>query len=137
MYGIVNYQTSLGGVLMIRRVEVRPKDCAQITCVFMESPNPGEKHKILLEGEDYKLWADNDDYLAHYCIKKITGGTETIVGDDYIAPAPKAPAINYDDTRSVHNEADIAKITTLEEQMVEQQRLVSQLKSILISKGMI
>jgi len=54
------------------------------------------------------------------------------------APATSvAPTINYDDTRSVHNDADLAKITTLEEQMVEQQRLVSQLKSILISKGMI
>lgn len=39
--------------------------------------------------------------------------------------------------RSVHNDADLAKITTLEEQMVEQQRMVAQLKSILISKGMI
>lgn len=54
------------------------------------------------------------------------------------APATSvAPIINYDDARSVHNDADLAKITTLEEQMAEQQRLVSQLKSILISKGMI
>ena len=47
------------------------------------------------------------------------------------APAPQS------DLRSVHNDADIAKITTLEEQMAEQQKMINQLKSILISKGMI
>ena len=53
------------------------------------------------------------------------------------APAPVAPATYYDDTRSVHNSLDVAKIATLEEQMVEQTRLIQQMKQIMISKGMI
>lgn len=131
MYGLVNYQTSLGGVLMIRRVEVRPKDCAQITCVFMEAGNPGEKHKILLEGEEYKVWGDNDDYLAHYCIKKITGGTETIVGSDYVAPAQAT----HDDTRSVHNDADIQRIHALQEQLDEQAAKLKTITELLFKNG--
>lgn len=146
MYGIINFQTNLGSVLMIRRVDITPKKQAIIKCLFAEQGGENEKHRILMEGDDYKLWGDNDDYLGHYSIRVITSGTETIVGSDYVAPPHAAPAtittpatsqIFYDDTRSVHNDADLQKITTLEEQMVEQQRLVSQLKSILISKGMI
>jgi hypothetical protein len=37
----------------------------------------------------------------------------------------------------VHNEADIAKIQTLEEQMIEQTRQLQQMRQIMISKGMI
>jgi hypothetical protein len=117
MYGIINFQTNLGSVLMIRTVQVKPKDHAIIKCIFSEQDGDNEKHKILMEGDDYKLWGENDDYLGHYCIKKITGGTETIVGSDYVAPTK--PNI-ISDNRSVHNEADITKITTLEEQMVEE-----------------
>jgi len=143
MYGIINFQTNLGSVLMIRTVQVKPKDHAIIKCIFSEQDGDYTKHKILMEGDDYKLWGENDDYLGHYCINKITGGTETIVGSDYVVPPPAAPVtaaasqVYHDDGRSVHNDADLAKITTLEEQMVEQQRMVAQLKSILISKGMI
>lgn len=134
MYGIINFQTNLGSVLMIRTVQVKPKDQAIIKCIFSEQDGDNEKHKILMEGDDYKLWGENDDYLGHYCIKKITGGTETIVGSDYVAPT-KPDIIS--DNRSVHNESDITKITTLEEQMVEQTRLIQQMKQIMISKGMI
>lgn len=41
------------------------------------------------------------------------------------------------DTRSIHNDADVAKIQTLEEQMVEQTRQLQQMRQIMISKGMI
>jgi hypothetical protein len=141
MYGIIDFKTNLGSVLMIMRVDVKIKDHAIIKCIFSEQDGDDTKHKILMEGDYYKLWGENDDYLGHYCIKKITGGTETIVGTDYVAPTPVATVtasqVYHDDNRSVHNDADLAKITTLEEQMVEQQRMVAQLKSILISKGMI
>lgn len=141
MYGIINFQTNLGSVLMIRRVDITPKKHAIIKCLFADRGGENEKHRILMEGDDYKLWGDNDDYLGHYCIKVITSGTETIVGDDYVAPpprtAPPTSQIFYDDTRSVHNDADIAKITTLEEQMVEQTRQLQQMRQIMISKGMI
>ena len=69
--------------------------------------------------------------------------SETIfVGGDVGGVCPPTPATSaqstyYDDIRSVHNDSDVAKITTLEEQMVEQTKQINQLRSILISKGMI
>lgn len=87
MYGIISFKTNLGSVLTIRRVEVAPKKHAIIKCIFEEQGGDTEKHKFLMEGDEYKLWGDNDDYLGYYCINKITGGTESMVGSDYVAPA--------------------------------------------------
>ena len=136
MYGIINFQTNLGSILMIRTVQVKPKDYAIIKCIFSEQCGDNEKHKIILEGNDYKLWGENDDYLGHYCIKKITGGTENIVGSDYIAPPKPAPS-QQDDNRSVHNDADVAKIETLQTQLDEQRIKLKTITDLLINKGMI
>jgi len=157
MNGIINFETSLGTILMVRSVNVIPKKGAEIKLLYVDGFDV-EKHKIIMEGEDYKAWGNDDNYIGHYCISQLMNGKATIVGTDYVAPPRPAPAtteplgaapvataataatagqVYHDDTRSVHNEADIAKITTLEEQMVEQQRMVAQLKQILISKGMI
>jgi len=79
MYGIIDFKTNLGSVLMIMRVEVKIKYHAIIKCIFSEQDGDNQKHKILMEGDDYKRWGENDDYLGHFCINKITRGTETIV----------------------------------------------------------
>ena len=134
MLGIINFQTNLGSILMIRTVQVKPKDYAIIKCIFSEQCGDNEKHKIILEGNDYKLWGENDDYLGHYCINKITGGTENIVGSDYIAPT-KTDIIS--DNRSVHNDADVAKIETLQAQLDEQRIKLKTITDLLINKGMI
>ena len=94
-----------------------------------------------LEGSDYANWGASDDYIKEYiCDKEGFIGRpapELDADGNPIVYQPVAHTPAHDDNRSVHNEADIQKITTLEEQMVEQQRLVAQLKQILISKGMI
>lgn len=149
--GIIEFSTSLGSVIMIRGVSITPKQKAVIKLLYADD-GMLEKHTLIMEGVDYEAWGNDDDYLGHFCISQLTNGRATIVGTDYVAPPRPAPAqplvaapasapapapVTYDDARSIHNDADLAKITTLEEQMAEQQRMVAQLKSILISKGMI
>ena len=90
---------------------------------------------VTIGGEEYKEWTADDDWLYHKICHKLALGTLAGTDGSYIQ-AP-APATAQDDNRSVHNDSDIAKIKTLEEQMLDQQRLVAQLKQILISKGMI
>lgn len=142
MYGIINFETNLGSVLMIRRVDITPKKHAIIKCLFADRGGENEKHRILMEGDDYKLWGDNDDYLGHYCIRIITGGTETIVGSDYvpIVTSTAVPALvpaTYDDTRSVHNDADIARIQTLQEQLDAQALKLKTITDLLFKNGAI
>ena len=137
MYGIINFQTNLGSILMIRTVQVKPKDYAIIKCIFSEQCGDNEKHKIILEGNDYKLWGENDDYLGHYCINKITGGTENIVGSDYIAPTKSDNISDNRSVSSVHNDADVAKIQTLQEQLDAQALKLKTITDMLIGKGLV
>jgi len=144
--GIIEFSTSLGSVIMIRGVIITPKQSAVIKLLYADD-GVLEKHTLTMQGADYQAWGNDDDYLGHFCISQLTNGRATIAGTDYVAPATSAPATSapattapatyHDDTRSVHNDADIAKITTLEEQMVEQTRQLQQMRQIMISKGMI
>ena len=112
MYGIINFQTTLGAILMIRRVEVMPKQSAEIKCIY--SDNGNEKHTIVLSGADYANWGDNDDYLGFICLQKIN---------------PLDKIVNYTLPQSTygifHNEADIALIQTLQEQLDLQTSIIT------------
>ena len=93
-----------------------------------------------LEGTDYSNWGASDDYIKHYICDKegfigrpapeVDASGNPIV---YQAPAPTA----YDDTRSVHNEADIQRIQTLQEQLDEQKKKLEQITTLLFKNGAI
>ena len=99
---------------MIRRVEVMPKQSAEIKCIY--SDNGNEKHTIVLSGADYANWGDNDDYLGFICLQKIN---------------PLDKIVNYTLPQSTygifHNEADIALIQTLQEQLDLQTSIITNL----------
>lgn len=114
MYGIINFQTTLGAILMIRRVEVMPKQSAEIKCIY--SDNGNEKHIIVLSGEDYARWGDNDDYLGFICLQKINPSDKIM---NYTPPQPT--------DGSFHNEADIAQIQRLQEQLELQTAVIADL----------
>lgn len=136
MNGIINFKSTIG-TIMVRLVEITPKQRALIKFLLVDE-GKFEKHTLIMEGDDYHTWGNDDDYLGHFIINKLSDGKASLIDSDFIpvTTAP-APAPIQSDLRSVHNDADIAKITTLEEQMAEQQKMINQLKSILISKGMI
>ena len=91
-----------------------------------------------LEGADYANWGASDDYIKHYICDKerfigrpapeVDASGNPIV---YHAPVPTA----YDDSRSVHNEADIQRIQTLQEQLDEQAVKLKQITELLFKNG--
>lgn len=141
------FRTDKGSHIHILPITITIGTSAHIRCMLFTSASVYDK-VYTLEGDDYARWGADDDYIKNWIcdqepylgrpVPDVDASGNPII---YAAPAttaaPATSQIFYDDTRSVHNDADLQKITTLEEQMVEQQRLVSQLKSILISKGMI
>jgi hypothetical protein len=154
------YWFSSGGFIDIQGISITPNTGAKVQALCFYSDGIVVMKCVSIEGEEYNNWANNDDYLIALVGHKLGFGERVEVHDPYYTPKPITPytfktplqaqpqpsaaapvadasQVYHDDARSVHNEADIAKITTLEEQMVEQQRMVAQLKSILISKGMI
>ena len=138
MNGILNYHTTLGAYLMIRRVDIIPKESATIKCVY--SDNGNEKHTIVLTKEEYARWGENDDYLGIVCLQKINPA-------DKIAELPttqsgmtttytnESQVTHYDDNRSVHNEADIARIQTLQEQLDAQAAKLKNITDLLFKNG--
>lgn len=148
------------GIIDIQGVSIIPNTSAKVQALCYYNNGVVQMKWVMIEGEEYTNWKSDDDYLIALVGHKLGMGqrvmpTSNVPDIDNLKPitpytfnseipaqpsgAPVATAaqVYHDDSRSVHNEADIAKITTLEEQMVEQQRMVAQLKSILISKGMI
>ena len=134
MYGIINYTTALGCILMIRQVVVKPKESAIVKCIYHDNSYP-EKHNIELSGEEYARWGENDDYLGVICLAKINPADK--IGDVEVSAivAPTSTAITYDDNRSVHNEADIQRIQTLQQQLDEQAAKLKTITELLFKNG--
>lgn len=135
MNGILNYHTTLGAYLMIRRVDLRPKHSATIKCIYCDNGN--EKHTVVLSGEEYARWGDNDDYLGVICLTKINPA-DKIIGVDFVQSATTATtATTYEDTRSVHNDADIQRIQSLQQQLDEQATKLKTITELLFKNGSI
>ena len=137
MNGIINFQTSLGTQIMIRSVDVKPKNSALIKLIYVDSFAVVEKHNIVMEGEDYLAWGNDDDYLGYFVCKTLLGNVARIIkdGEEYIPP--KSTTIIQDDNRSVHNEADIQRIQTLQEQLDAQALKLKTITDMLIGKGLV
>ena len=131
MNGIINFETSINTIIMIRSVSVIPKQGAEIKLLYVDGFDV-EKHKFVIEGDDYRAWGFDDDFLGHYCINKLTNGKATIVNSNYVAPT-----ITQDDNKSQHNEIDIAKIETLQIQLDEQKIKLTQILSLLGKNNLI
>jgi hypothetical protein len=82
---------------------------------------------VNIGGDEYKEWTADDDWLYHKIAHKLALGT--LAGSD-VQYVP-APSTIQDDNRSVHNEADINRITSLETELEEQKKKLSQIIGLL------
>jgi len=142
MNGVISFNTSLGTHVIIRSVDVRPKTAALIKLIYMDSFEVVEKHNIIMEGDDYLAWGNDDDYLVHFVINKLTGGAAKLVREDGTSAEYQPPTIvasvGTDDNRSVssvHNEEDIQRIQTLQEQLDEQKKKLETIMGLLLKNG--
>ncbi len=137
MNGIVNFQTSLGTQIMIRSVDVKPKNAALIKLIYVDSFDVVEKHNIVMEGEDYLAWGNDDDYLGFFVCKTLLGGVAAIIkdGEEYIPPTSNN--VLHDGSRSVHNPNDVATIQTLQEQLDAQALKLKTITDLLFKNGAI
>jgi hypothetical protein len=156
------YWFSGGGMVDIQGISIIPNTSSKVQALCFYKSGEIQMKFLEITGDEYTNWGNDDDYLVALVGHKLGMGerlqpvssvpdlapTKPFTPYTFKSGIPAQPSgaapvadgasqVYHDDSRSVHNEADIAKITTLEEQMVEQQRMVAQLKSILISKGMI
>ena len=88
---------------------------------------------VNVSGDEYKEWSSDDERLNHKLAQKLALGT--LAGAD--VPYIPAPATIQDDNRSVHNEADIQRIQTLQEQLDEQKKKLETITTLLFKNGAI
>jgi hypothetical protein len=86
--------------------------------------------------EDYLKWGSDDNYIKHWICSKIPLLGHPVDNVDELNNQPVLQS-NLDDNRSVHNEADLQKIQTLQEQLDIQASKLKVITDMLIGKGMI
>ena len=87
---------------------------------------------VNINGDEYKEWSSDDDYIKNYICDK-----EGYLGRPCdVTEKPNIP-ISQDDNRSVHNEADIQRIQTLQEQLDAQALKLKSITDMLIGKGFV
>jgi hypothetical protein len=88
---------------------------------------------VNISGDEYKEWGADDDWLYHKIATKLALGT--LAGAD--VPYIPAPSTLQDDNRSVHNEADIQRIQTLQQQLDDQAQKLKTITDLLFKNGSI
>ena len=97
-------------------------------------------YKLEMDNEDYKQWGTDDDYIKQWICGKIPLLGNPVDNVDQLNNQPIIDAnlqSNLDDNRSMHNEADLQKIQSLQEQLDQQASKLKVITDMLIGKGMI
>ena len=133
-----SFRTNKGCHIHILPITITVGTSAHFKCILFTSDNVFDKN-YTLEGDDYARWGSDDDYIKNWiCDKEPYIGRPApdvdADGNVIIYVAPPAP---QDDTKSVHNDADVAKIETLQIQLDEQQKKLQQITTLLVGRGII
>ena len=122
----------------VTNVSVAPHEGARIQVQVHYQNGALANEFIAVGGDEYKEWAADDNWIYHKVATKLALGVLADSVDasgnpvEYV-PAPAAPV--YDDNRSVHNEADIQRIQTLQEQLDAQAQKLKTITDLLFKNG--
>ena len=134
-----NYNVPIDGFRLDYVFQMQLGVSATFTVFLTHKGQQMYSKQITMSGDDYKKWGNDDDYLGEFVCHKLMGGVARIIkeGEDYIPPPPQQRQIIQDDSRSVHNDADIQKIQTLQEQLDNQALKLKTITDMLIGKGLV
>lgn len=146
------YWFSSGGFIDIQGISITPNTSARVQALCFYSGGVVQMKHVTIEGEEYTNWANDDDYLIALVGHKLGFGERVAPDDPYCTPKPITPytfkseipsqvgapvAVTYEDNRSVHNDADIARIQTLQEQLDAQALKLKTITDLLFKNGAI
>jgi hypothetical protein len=125
------FHTTNGWEIHLFPVQIQIGSKAYIRCIQMSSMGMYQKEYIL-ENDDYNNWGSDDDYIKNYICNK-----DTYLGRPCNIEEKPTNVLLQDDNRSVHNEADIQRIQTLQEQLDAQALKLKSITDMLIGKGFV
>ena len=114
----------------VTNVSVVPNEAVSIKVQVRYQNGALANEFITINGDEYKEWAADDNWIYQKVAHKLALGTLADSDTPYV-PAP------IEDGRSVHNEGDIQKIQTLQEQLDAQAAKLKTITDMLIGKGLV
>ena len=123
-------------LIWVTNVSVVPNESASIKVQVQYQNGALANEFITIGGDEYKEWAADDNWIYHKVARKLALG---VLADSVDASGNPieyipAPAV-VDDNRSVHNEADIQRIQTLQEQLDAQAGKLKTITDLLFKNG--
>lgn len=133
----IEFNTSNGILVQVLPVAILLGKSANFSA-YLFLPSGLHHQHYHLTGEDYARWGTDDDYIKHYICDK-----HAILGRPLSDTDENGPIImtnitaipNDNDSKSVHNEADIQRIQTLQEQMDAQAAKLKTITDLLFKNG--
>ena len=130
------FKTTAGWEIHLFPIQVQMGDLAIMKCIQLSSMGMYNK-EYKLEGDDYNKWGNDDDYIKYFiCNTDKYLGQPSNGLDASGNPLIMAP-VYVDDTRSVHNDADIQRIQSLQQQLDEQAAKLKTITELLFKNGSI
>lgn len=114
----------------VTNVSVVPHEGARIQVQVHYQNGALANEFITITGDEYKEWAADDNWIYHKVATKLALGVLADSDTPYV-PAP----VVVDDNRSVHNEEDIQRIQTLQEQLDAQKAKLETIMGLLVKSG--
>ena len=128
----VEFHTSNGIRVQILEVSVLIHSSAFIQA-YLFLPTGLTLFKVDMTPDEYAQWGNDDNYIKHFiCMKMPILGTPTEGGAPITIPTLSA---QQDDNRSVHNEADLQRITSLQDQLTAMESKLKTITDLLFKQG--
>jgi len=121
----------------VTNVSVSPHEAVSVRVQVHYQNGALANEFVTISGDEYKEWAADDDWIYHKVATKLALGhlaDSTDASGNPVQYIP-APVATIDDTRSVHNEADIQRIQTLQEQLDAQAAKLKTITELLFKNG--
>jgi hypothetical protein len=138
------YWFSSGGLIDIQGISINPNTSAKVQALCYFPGNNIQMRFVDITGDEYLAWGNDDNYLIALVGHKLGMGIRVkpidmanepdrkeVVPFEYQPANLPIPQNIKDDARSVHNEADIQRITSLEEQLEEQKKKLATIIALL------
>jgi hypothetical protein len=131
----VEFFTSNNIRVQVLEISVLLHKSAFIQC-YCFLPSGLSLYKLDMTEEDYLKWGSDDDYIKQWICGKIPLLGHPVDNVDELNNQPVLQS-NLDDNRSMHNEADLQKIQSLQEQLDAQAAKLKTITDMLIGKGLV
>ena len=123
-------------LIWVMNVSVVPNESATIKVQVQYQNGALANEFLTIGGDEYKEWAADDNWIYHKVATKLALGVLADSMDASGNPVQYVPApVVADDNRSVHNEADIQRIQTLQEQLDAQAAKLKTITDLLFKNG--